>query len=150
MSRAFVPGRVVKIRLSPQDCMAVVDVTSLTGVMVPGISFAQLVSSCLSSVLAGLREQRIIPTREGFEYAVMLEPFKDQPHIDRAQKLRITKDIKLQAVYRQHAPVAAPVVDRQKNARFTELAVKMEMHEVDMTEEEKNELRELTLELNPI
>ena len=69
------PGEVVSIRLSTKDCMSVADLIHLTGIYYPGMSFSQAVALALSSSLQTMREANLIPTRDGFEYAELMEKF---------------------------------------------------------------------------
>ena len=142
------PGRVVKIRLDPQLCMACVDVVNKVGANRDGISFAQVVVLALSSAVAAFKANGLIQERDGFEYTSMMLPFKDQPHIDRARKLELTKIIQNMDI-----PAAPIVVNRglqNKQMRFKELAIKANHDEINMSAEEKAELAELVLELNPV
>lgn len=88
-------GRVVRIRVNPADCMAVVDVLRKVGYYKGGMSFATAVSSALHWLVDAARHAKEIPTRDGFEYGEMMRDFKDQPHLDRAQKLAFTGEFKL-------------------------------------------------------
>lgn len=151
------PGRVIKIRVNPRDCMTAVDIVSQTGDMPRGISFAQVVSVAMSTAFNTLREHDIVPKREGFEYSQMMEPFKDQPHLDRARKLAITKAFELAAP--QHAPLplpatpAAPVttdkVRELKMAKWHALQFKKEQDPTNFTPAEERERLDLYMELYP-
>lgn len=141
-------GRVVKIRLEPQLCMACVDVVNKVGANRDGISFAQVVILALNSAVAAFKANGLIPDRDGFEYSSMMKPFKDQPHIDRARKLELTRIIQNMDV-----PAAPIVVNRElnkKQMRFRELAMKAEHDAVNMDEAERKELNDLVHELNPL
>lgn len=69
------PGLVVTQRVNPKDCMSVVDVIKATGMNVRGMSFPAMVSLTLSSLLEQMRQQGIIPTRDGFEYLEIMQPY---------------------------------------------------------------------------
>lgn len=144
----MMPGRVVKIRLSPMTCMACVDIVNKVGANRDGISFAQVVTLALSSAIAAFKENGLVPDRDGFEYSQLMEPFKDQPHIDRARKLQLTK-----VIQGMDKPVAPIVINRdrqKKKMRFDELAFKANHDELNMGEEEKAELQGLIQELMPL
>lgn len=101
-------GRIVRIRVNPQDCMGCVDLLNQLGVLEEGTSFATVVSNALYQLLSLARDNEIIPTRDGFEYMEMMEPFKDQPHLDRTRKVRITKEFKFAQRPRMETLGAAP------------------------------------------
>lgn len=69
-------GKVVRIRLSPQDCLSVVDIVNQTNSYIPGMSFANAVSAALQTALATLRSLDIVPTRDGFEFLEMMQKFE--------------------------------------------------------------------------
>lgn len=69
------PGIVAAIRVNPKDCMSVIDVMDTVGINTEGMSFPAMVSLTLSSLLEGARASKQIPTRDGFEYSDMMEPF---------------------------------------------------------------------------
>jgi hypothetical protein len=62
------PGEVVSIRVNPTDIMSVIDLCDSIGVDKNKFSFPAMVSLALSSMLQAMREQKIIPERDGFEY----------------------------------------------------------------------------------
>lgn len=105
-------GRVVKVRVMPQDCMAAVDVLRNSQTITTGMSFAQVVSTAFHQLLNLAREKGIVPGRDGFEYAEMMEPFQDQPSMkNRGRKLQITQTY-------EHArmgvePAESPFVQRE-------------------------------------
>lgn len=84
------PGNVVTIRINPTDCMSVVDVVKQAGVLTPGMSFASMVSLSLSSVMQTLRDQGIIPERDGFEYLEIVGPYISKQD---ARKIEISKTL---------------------------------------------------------
>jgi len=135
------PGRVVKIRVSPTDCMSCIDVAKQVGYLREGISFAEVVSVALRALLQTVRQQSIVPDRDGFEYSEMMAPFRDQPHIDRALKVRLTKALGLHTV-----PAVVEETAEQKRARirWDELRFKKETDPDNMTTEENNEFTKLT------
>jgi hypothetical protein len=137
-------GRVVRLRLSPQDCMSVVDVAERIGMAPRGASFAQLVSMALSSLLEGVRAAEIVPRRDGFEYLEMMEPFKDQPLQDRARKLAITKSMKLQKV--TAVPLEEDPAKKSRRLRYEELKIKLDNAPESFSPEDRAELRPLVEE----
>lgn len=69
---------VVRIRVSPKDCMSVVDAARLVGVPPERYSMSALTSLVLSSLLEVHRKSGLIPERSGFEYSEMMEPFRNR------------------------------------------------------------------------
>lgn len=93
--RKMKAGRTVQIRVNPRDCLSVVDVASKVALLLPGTSFAQVVSIALSSLLESARSAGIIPRRDGFEAAEMMQAFGDQPSRSHRRKLDITRTFEL-------------------------------------------------------
>ncbi len=129
--------------------MGVVDLVNKVGAYRPGMSFAQAVSQALASALIALRENKLIPTRDGFEYAELMAPFGDQPHLDRAKKLQITRLVQAQPQHVQ-VPTLVDQLSIRKRTRFEELAFKFNNDAANMSVEERAELEALTVELNPL
>lgn len=69
------PGQVVSIRVSPKDCMSVVDAIKGNGFYTPGMSYPAMVSMILAASLESMRKQGLIPTRDGFEYTEIMGPY---------------------------------------------------------------------------
>lgn len=84
------PGTVVRIRITPSDCMSCVDVATRVGLVMRGTSFAQVVSIALKALLETARDKGAIPYRTGNEYAELMAPFVDSPSM-RARKLEVTE-----------------------------------------------------------
>ncbi len=76
---AALPGRVVRIRVNPQDCMSVLDIMNLIGVHPKRVSFDQAVRMALSSLIESIKASGVIPTRDGFEYTDMMNEFRAEP-----------------------------------------------------------------------
>lgn len=142
-------GRVVRIRVNPLDCLACIDVLTQVGIDPKYMSFAQVVSMTLGTVLESLRQNNITPMRDGFEYNQMMAQFGDEPKKDRAQKLRISKSLQLSAKPLIAGITLDPKV-QMKKLRFTELAEKANRDMESLTPGEATELQELVLELNPL
>lgn len=68
-------GAVVSIRVNTMDLMSVIDMVHKAGAFSPGMSLSSAVSLGLSIATEELRRQGKLPTRDGFEYASMVEPF---------------------------------------------------------------------------
>ena len=150
------PGNVVSIRVNPTDSMAVVDLLEVSGLRVSGMSFPAMVSLALSSCLEGLRQQGVIPERDGFEYSAMMEGIIGVGN--HARKVEVTKvmntlgsDFKPKAPptkmprflrepvsqngTRDDEPAAAPAEEvvslevRQARTRLAELNAKKELYD---------------------
>ena len=154
MSRAGTSARIgetFRIRVSPRDIMAAIDVCKNTKAFMPGMSLAQVISYAFRISMEALRLSRDVPTRDGFEYTDMLSEFPDRRTVDsgRARSLLITDTIE-QAVASGNVPVAIRH-DRRiaGQARYEELHTKA-MHASDsMTGEEWEEHSKLQLEFGP-
>lgn len=71
-------GMVIRLRVSPKDCMSVVDAGQMLGLRSDQYSMSALTSLVLSSLLEVQRRSGTIPVRSGFEYSRMMEPFQDR------------------------------------------------------------------------
>lgn len=142
------PGRTANIRINPKDCMSCIDVVQKTGVNLKGASFAMIVSAALSSLLESMRQNGIIPDRDGFEYAEMMRDYPMPSKGERARALAITKTFNISAG--QMPAVASNPDMKRKKMRFDELAFKANNDAINMSHEEQSELTELTKELFPL
>lgn len=116
------PGRVVQIRVTPRDCLSVIDVWDKLGVKIEGASFSQLVSTALASALESFRKNGIIPDRDGTEYSRMMERFPDIKAA-RARALSINE-----VMYHHEVPAVVPetLETRRAFSRFKELRLKVD------------------------
>ena len=72
-------GMVARIRVSPKDCLAVLDVMERVGLDPLQHSFSGCVAIALSSLIGVARRASIIPMEEdGFQYLNRMEPFMGQ------------------------------------------------------------------------
>ena len=71
-----VPGDVVKIRVDAQDVMSCIDAATAAGVALPGMSLSQIVKWGLVVAMQTMREAKLIPTRDGFEYQDMTRQYR--------------------------------------------------------------------------
>ena len=143
------PGRVVYIRLTPKDCMSCVDVTAQAGYNPNPMSFGQIVSSAIGVMLESLRQTKIIPDREGFEYASMMARWASDVKADRGIKLGITRALEFSERPTLKTITIDPVLARKK-IEFEELAFKANHDEQNMSEADKVRLQELLAELRPL
>jgi len=112
--------------------MAVVDAAKKMGVRMQQVSFPQLVSLALSAALESFRQNGIIPERDGFEYSEMMAQFPDGREIRRGFARALTVD--------------TPKSREMKTARIRldELLLKAEADPLNMTQELKDEMEQLT------
>lgn len=139
-------GKVVRCRLSPRDCMSVVDVAAAVGVDTSGrVSFDNVVRLALSALLQTAREHQIIPEREGFEYSAMMQPFSGlSAH---AEKLAFTKMTDRNMMQELHTEPALQVQarptltaeQRRAKIKYDELCVKREHAPESVTPEDEAE-----------
>ena len=106
-------GQVVRIRVNPKDCMSALDVLGVAGVPAENMSFSSAVSLAFSSMLEGMRQQGVIPTRDGFEFSQMMQKYLRGPQ---GQKLAVADAIYKQGPSFQVKPVL-PVVDNHSDDR---------------------------------
>lgn len=86
-------GQVIRIRVSPRDCLSILDVVQVAGVNIQGMSFAAIGSLTLSSMLESLRKQGTIPCNDGFDYAQRMASYLEGKST--ADKRAITERIYL-------------------------------------------------------
>jgi len=85
-------GRVVRMRVSPKDAMAVADVCKAHAM--PAMGFSQSVSYTLAVLLETARTAGMIPERDGFEYNELMQQFLPSTQ-GQGRKLAITKQVEL-------------------------------------------------------
>lgn len=76
-------GMVVRLRVSPKDCMSIIDAAQTLGIRYEQYSMAALTSLVLSSLLEVQRRAGTVPTRSGFEYLSMMEPYTNRKGVTR-------------------------------------------------------------------
>lgn len=69
------PTTVVHVRVSTEDIMSAIDVVRKGGMQTEGMSLALVVKLAFSGAMEALREQGVVPRREGWEYGEMIAPF---------------------------------------------------------------------------
>lgn len=68
-------GTVVSIRVNPRDCQSVLDVMDASGVAAKGLSYSQMVSLALSSLLETARKGGLIPEPDEFSFLERMHPY---------------------------------------------------------------------------
>lgn len=79
-------GEVVSVRLSPEDVMAAVDIVRNSPAYTPGMGLAQVVKWAMVYAFEALRQSGAVPRRDGFEYAEMVKPFKQDSKVSRQRR----------------------------------------------------------------
>lgn len=90
-------GAVVSIRVNPQDVMAAIDIIEAAGVYVRGMSLAQCVKLAFEGMAQDARSRGVIPVRDGFEYASMVQRFTG---VSQSRKRGITEVFEANSVAR--------------------------------------------------
>lgn len=143
-------GKVVSIRVNPTDCMAIVDMAQKLGVSESGMSFSQLVSISLTSLLEAMRQNNVIPTRDGFEYGRMLAAYPNPRGEARKAAIAMTRAIgQAGSDFQVKAVIPASVEIQRKRVRYAELQARFDTDEANMEPGEVEELRALIIELHP-
>lgn len=134
MGKRIVPGRVVRIRVNPTDCMAIADAVKYMGLSTENMSFDHAVSRVLASSLAGLRANGILPKRDGFEYTELMQPF----YHTKADMAGVWKGTANLAVQTAEQPPIVPETPERKHRRiqFKELMFKVKNNRENIDDEE--------------
>lgn len=128
--------------------MSCVDVAKQAGYNPHPMSFSQVVSSTLGIVLESLRQNNIVPRRDGFEYADMMRHWDFDVKADRVAKLGITKALQFSTMQPLRNVALNPALNRLR-VRFDELASRWNADPENMGPYEIEEMNRLALELNP-
>lgn len=125
-------GMVVRIRVAPKDCMSLVDTAQALGIQPTQYSMSALTSLVLSSLLEVQRKAGTVPTRSGFEYLSMMEPYTNRKGVTRQKMTDALYKGQLQAaVSGLSQPVAAAVAVATAEGKTTEELMEefKELHE---------------------
>ena len=116
-------GMVVRIRVAPKDCMSIVDAAQALGLQPTQYSMSALTSLVLGSLLEVQRKAGTVPTRSGFEYMSMMEPFKDRKGTTRQKMTEALYAGQLQGAVgalSQPAPVASAAAEGKTTEELME------------------------------
>lgn len=143
-------GRVVYIRVNPKDCMSCIDVCQKVGTVTTGMSFAQLVSLALSSLLETVRRDGAIPTRGGFEYSQMLQPWSGGGNTKTTVQLNKAIELKGSEFIVPPLPVGQEVTDVviSRNPRIARLERQLIEEQEKQRLDPVNDRSEEILQLN--
>jgi len=79
------PGQVVRIRISPTDCLGILDILDKAGIPRQNISFSQCTSLALTTLIELARKTDMIPRPDGFDFLNRMEQYIGQGHKGRRQ-----------------------------------------------------------------
>ena len=145
------PGRVARIRLTPQDCLGVLDVVEVLGLTLERFSFDQAARIALSALLDSARSAGTIPTRSGFEFLERMQRVKVTAGADLAGKLEQARLLNANATSSMQGPKLSPATQRvSPSPRYQELAFKLEQDPLNFTQGERDELSQLTQQFFPM
>ena len=131
------PGKVITIRVRPEDILTAFDVVKKTGALPENYSLATIVNSALAISFATLRGLNFVPTRDGFEYTETLNNW------EAAKKSRESQLLTTNALNTTHAPALTPPNDERRILRIEELRVKKEFNLKKWTAKDERELTSL-------
>lgn len=145
-------GRVVRLRISPKDCMSVDDIVRKVHMFTPGMSFSQAASITLAALIETFRKQGHVPIRDGFEFTEMMNAYPKDQYAKRRQ-IDITRTID-QAGSEIEMPVMPGMIDVESSPqvkrlymKLQELAAKRDADPENWSEAEQVEYKKLEQEL---
>lgn len=151
-------GEVIRLRLAPREVMSCIDCVEAAGVKLPaGTSMAQVVKRGVMIALNTLREEKAIPTREGYEYLEMVQPYLSG---DRVSKIEVGHHFVMQDS-RDQAQDAQTASIRQARAEATpqearllrqraELLIKQDVDPLNFDAGDQSRLAQVTKQLEKI
>lgn len=69
-------GAVVSVRVNPLDCQSILDLMEKVGISTHGMSFSQMVSLGLSSLLETQRVAKVLPEPDPFQFLNRMAPYR--------------------------------------------------------------------------
>ncbi len=123
-------GMVVRLRIAPKDCMSIIDAAQTLGIQPTQYSMSALTSLVLSSLLEVQRKAGTVPTRSGFEYLSMMEPYTNRKGVTRQKMTDALYKGQLQGAIGGLAQ-PAPIAEEVANGKTTEELMEefKELHE---------------------
>lgn len=150
------PGEVVTVRINPTDCMGIADMLTLGNIDTVGMTFSQATATVIQSLLESARMQGIIPTRDGFEYGKVMQPFsrkrKGPPKggiIAAMQQIKtsahVARDIAEVMTPQEQQDAIASMTPEQRRAglRMKELQIKQEYAKDSWSSDDQKEWDQL-------
>lgn len=132
-------GRIIRMRVPPQDCMSVLDGIVKLGLDMNKLSFDAATRIVLSALLEGARKDGVLPQREGFEYLQMMRdhlPPDRMPHKLKLQATLVVDNALMSGL--RSIPTSDPGFLRRK-ARYAELQFKQKQDPLNFAEDMKDE-----------
>lgn len=144
-------GKVATIRLRPEDCMSVVDILDRAKVNTTGMTFAAAVATAVGIAMATLRDNGVLPTRQGFEYTELMDQFVERPKVRSIKLPQQFSEIAVEGLSMTGARVtnannSAPVSTelRQAQIRLNELEIKKTHASDSWSDTDEEEYQKLT------
>ena len=134
------PGKVVNIRISPANCMAIYDALKLAGVNPASINFNSAASRVFDMMMEGLRRDKVIPIREGFEFTPIMEEFSQSSKIALPGYTKTPDVIDTIMASKPNIPATTTAEQRLARLRFKELMIKKENAPDSWSDEDEAEL----------
>jgi hypothetical protein len=132
-------GTVVNIRISPANCMAIYDALLLAGIDPANYTFSSGASRVLDMLLDALRRDKLIPTRDGYEYTEIMKSFVPKMK-NNMPSPTLGKAEHSQSISVSQGPVVKSSEQRSAILRFKELMIKKEHAPDSWTAEDEQEL----------
>lgn len=137
------PGKVITIRVRPEDILTAFDIVKKTGALPENYSLATIVNSALSISFATLRGLNFVPTRDGFEYTETLTNWAAAKSSREAQLLA-TNTLNTAHAVALPPPLPQPQPpNERRELRIEELKVKKEFNRKKWTAKDERELTSL-------
>lgn len=147
------PGIVINIRIKPSNCMAIYDALLVAGLSPADMTFSSGASRVLDMLLEALRRDKIIPTRDGFEYNAIMESFVQKtkaqlPSVSYRKPIAEQREVDLSSPQPIHsmafsASASRTTEQRMAGLRWRELMHKKENAPDTWTAEDEQELEEV-------
>ena len=133
------PGKVLTLRVRPEDILTAFDIVAQTGAAPQNYSLATIVNSALGISFATLRKLNLVPEREGFEYNEVLNSW-NAARAARSVQLENTTLLNSSPL----KPLTTQPEEDRKQLRIEELRVKKEFNPRKWTSTDEQELTSLT------
>lgn len=126
-------GRVITIRVNPEDIMGCIDLVKKADSNMPGMSTAMIVRLALSGLLESARRAGVVPRRDGFEFEQMIAPFDRQGH---GRKMNITDVVEQHEADSRSMDYTPVHINKMTHALDTPVMSAKRLRSDGMTEEE--------------
>ncbi len=135
-------GKVLTLRIRPEDILTAFDVVKLAGADPTNYSLASITNSALSISFATLRKLNLVPTRDGFEYSEVLSSWEASR---KARSVQLETTTTLSSQVLTPLPTSTPQEETdRKEIRIEELRVKKQFNPKKWTAKDEAELSNLT------